>query len=165
MVKLIGGVKTGRFTEALNSEYVSTFGRHTCARTLRDNQVRQKTKVSLHTETKAKETKTGQMRRGTSCRRLPNRWDSIKSFFVLLMTNYISDGGVIERQRGSCSVPDCFLNEESYQGRFGEMAPPLHTCDRQWKSTHSFTVAAQHACSSTPAHMNRLVTIIQSLSC
>lgn len=73
--------------------------------------------------------------------------------------------GVIERQRGSRRVPDCFWNEGSYQGQFGEMAPPcIHVTDIVSRRAFSAPFA-ERTYTSSRSHMHRLVTIIQRLSC
>lgn len=106
MVKLIGEVKTGQAARdfprpsTLNTSVhawthldIMRTRLHTQPR--RANQIWIKAKVIPldWKQSKAKQTKTVQIRWGRSCHLLPNSWDSIKSFLVLLMTNYISDGG------------------------------------------------------------------------
>lgn len=168
-----GQYRTGNqiFTQTLNSEFkcarvdLHTLGCCTCTHTPRDNQLRWETKVGLYRETKVKGTITGQMRRGKSCHLLPNRWDSIKSFFVLLMTNYISDGGSDWKTERKPQSP-WLLSE------WGELSGPVwgdgsrctHVTDSLSLCTF-FVVFVQYTYTVTHAHMNRLVTIIQSLSC
>lgn len=152
MVKLIGEAKTGQ--AARDSPWPSTLNtsahafRHYTQKHIHPHnhegtiKYKDKQRLFFFTETKAKQTKTGQMRQGRSCHLLPNSWDSIKSFYVLLMTNYISDEGSDWKTERKPQSPWLLLEWGELSGPVWGDGSPLHTCDRHWKSEHIFAVFA-----------------------